>query len=211
MSVSSCAKWQRVKMSPGASEGNSQPAGPSVELAAPNPVGVSTVGGGGNRTVGWHKAVTVAANVASATPAETSVNLQEIEAKLAGAKFAAKIAAAQQNSEAASKLKQRVHQLEALHRLQKLAVEKERGADPFAPDSTAPRPAISLKELHKKTICYMILHTIRRTCKQLVAVCREEHTLVGVIAPPDDFDEQLTPAQNIQMFFNALVLELMLL
>ena len=64
--------------------------------------------------------------------------------------------------------------------------------------------------LLQRTIMYQVCIRVRRLIRQLCDVCREEHTIVSMIAPPDD-PEALTTAQTIQIFWNVLILELVLI
>ena len=62
----------------------------------------------------------------------------------------------------------------------------------------------------RETIAYKVGSFMCGMCKQLRDTCKDEHTIMGMIVPPQD-EEALTPAQTIQIFWNVLILELVLI
>ncbi|KAL3928236.1 MAG: hypothetical protein SGPRY_002476, partial [Prymnesium sp.] len=76
--------------------------------------------------------------------------------------------------------------------------------------SNMTRRTKGLRNLHQKTILYQVCLRVRWLFQDVCSVCREEHTMVSMIAPTGENDD-LTPAQTIQLFFNAVMLELVLI
>ena len=52
--------------------------------------------------------------------------------------------------------------------------------------------------LFKHTLAYKAAMGARRMCGRLCITCKEEHTIMSMLAPPQD-EEALTPAQTIQV------------
>ena len=87
----------------------------------------------------------------------------------------------------------------------------KRGPTKRGPKKTLAQQAHqALCSVWHQTIAFKVGALLSRLCGQLCETCKSEHTIVGIVALPDD-EEALTPAQTIQIFWNVLILELVLM
>ena len=59
------------------------------------------------------------------------------------------------------------------------------------------QPTKAARDILRNTLAYKAGVSLCRLCEQLRDVCKEEHTIIGMVVPPQD-EEALTPAQTIQ-------------